>query len=156
MTSSLPKGWLRLLFRLPIGLYRTRLGFLLGRRFLMLEHRGRKSGQIRRTVLEVVARHPEALYVVAAWGDKAQWLKNIQAEPHVRVHSGFERFDSVARVVDVDTSRRILGEYAGQHPRAFRNLARLILGATEDTTDEGLDRAASGLPMVELPRSRVG
>lgn len=152
-SSGPPKGLLRLAFRLPVGLYRARLGFLLGRRFLMIEHRGRKSGRIRRTVLEVVARHPNALYVVAAWGDKAQWLRNVRANPEVRVHIGFYRFRTTARVVDEETGSRILAEYAARHPRAFRALAGRILDDAGDTPQETVGRMAAVLPVVELPRS---
>lgn len=151
--SGSPKGWLRLLLRLPVALYRLRLGFLLGRRFLLLEHRGHTSGRIRRTVLEVVARHREALYVAAAWGEKAHWLMNVRVEPRVRVHTGIEHFDTVARVVDVETTRRVLDEYAIEHPRAFRNLARLVLTQPGQTNKENVEAAAVLLPMVELPRS---
>jgi hypothetical protein len=34
----------------------SRVGWLLGHRFLMLTHRGRRTGRVYRTVLEVVAR----------------------------------------------------------------------------------------------------
>lgn len=150
-TTGPPRGLLRLAFRLPVHLYRARLGFLLGRRFLMIEHRGRKSGRIRRTVLEVVARHPDALYVVAAWGGQAQWLKNVTADPRVRVHIGFERFETVARILDEEAGQRLLDEYASKHPRAFRNLARLIVGEGEDRS-ESVERMAAVIPVVELPR----
>ena len=39
---------------MPIYLYRLDLGRLLGHRFLLLVHRGRKSGLLRETVLEVI------------------------------------------------------------------------------------------------------
>jgi hypothetical protein len=54
-----PRGLLRLALRLPIWLYRWRLGWLLGDRFLLLTHTGRKSGLPRQVVLEVV-HHDEA------------------------------------------------------------------------------------------------
>jgi hypothetical protein len=44
---------LRLAFRLPIYLYRLDLGRLLGHRFLLLVHQGRRSGLLRETALEV-------------------------------------------------------------------------------------------------------
>jgi len=47
---SKPTGASRLAFRLPIYLYRLNLGWLLGHRFLMLVHRGRRSGLLRETV----------------------------------------------------------------------------------------------------------
>ena len=52
--KSKPSGTLRLVFRLPIYLYRLNLGWLLGHRGLLLTHQGRKSGLLRETVLEVI------------------------------------------------------------------------------------------------------
>ncbi len=53
-----PLGVLCFGFTVPILLYRARLGWLLGHRFLLLTHRGWKTGKIRRTVLEVVHYDP--------------------------------------------------------------------------------------------------
>jgi hypothetical protein len=44
---------------LPIYLYRLDLGWLLGHRFLMLVHQGRRSGLLRETVLEVILYDPD-------------------------------------------------------------------------------------------------
>lgn len=43
----------RWLVRLPLWLYRARLGLLVGHRMLMMEHIGRRSGLRRQVVLEV-------------------------------------------------------------------------------------------------------
>jgi hypothetical protein len=56
--KSRPAGALRLAFRLPIYLYRLDLGWLLGHRFLLLVHQGRRSGLLRETVLEVLLYEP--------------------------------------------------------------------------------------------------
>jgi hypothetical protein len=55
---SKPTGASRLAFRLPIYLYRLDLGRLLGHRFLLLVHRGRESGLLRETLLEVLLYEP--------------------------------------------------------------------------------------------------
>ena len=55
-----PAGALRLAFRLPIYLYRLDLGWMLGHRFLLFVHLGRKSGLLRETVLEVLLHDPAA------------------------------------------------------------------------------------------------
>jgi len=41
--TKLPRGLVRLAFRAPIWLYRAHLGWLLGYRFVLLTHTGRKS-----------------------------------------------------------------------------------------------------------------
>lgn len=48
-----PAGVTRFLFRMPICFYRVRLGWLFGHRLLLLNHTGRVSGKLRRTILEV-------------------------------------------------------------------------------------------------------
>ena len=51
-----PAGLTRFLFRVPIHLYRLRLGWLFGSRLLLLNHIGRVSGKPRQTILEVAER----------------------------------------------------------------------------------------------------
>ena len=80
---SRPKGALALGLRLPSYLYRFRLGRLLGHRFLLLTHRGRKSGLTGRTPLEVLHFDPRSResVVLSARGKKADWYRNIEASP---------------------------------------------------------------------------
>jgi monovalent cation:H+ antiporter, CPA1 family len=71
--SQPPRGMPRWLARLPLGLYHAGLGGLLGQRFLMLTHTGRKSGQPRQAVLEVV-RYDEAtgtVIIVSGFGPQS-------------------------------------------------------------------------------------
>jgi deazaflavin-dependent oxidoreductase (nitroreductase family) len=73
-----PRGVARALYRLPIWLFRIRLGWLLMKHFLLLTHTGRKSGLPRQTALEVL-QHDKAsgrYYVFAGWGEQADWVKN--------------------------------------------------------------------------------
>lgn len=148
-----PTGLNRLLFRTPIPLFRARLGFLFGRRFVMLEHTGRKTGRTRRTVLEVVASHPDAVYVAAAWGSKAQWLKNVEADPNVAFFLGSRRYETVAELVPKEEALSVLNEYARAHPRVLGRLAAFMLDDPGETTSEQARRIAESVPIVRLPRT---
>lgn len=147
-----PKGMKRLLFRAPIVLYRAGLGFVLGTRFLMLEHTGRKSGEVRRTVLEVVVNEPGAAYVAAAWGEKAQWLQNIKADPDVTIHLGSRRYETTAEMVGIEEAHSLMSRYAAKHPKALDRLAAFMLDDPGDTAQEQADRVADQVPMVRLPK----
>lgn len=57
--ESRPGKALRFALRLPLYLNRHDLGWMLGHRFLLLVHRGRKTGRARQTVLEVVLYDPD-------------------------------------------------------------------------------------------------
>jgi hypothetical protein len=86
-TVPRPRGFGRFLFRLPIILYQIHLGFLFGRRFLLLTHVGRKSGRPHKTVIEVVKSDPASniYYVVSGWGEKSDWYQNIIIHPNVMI-----------------------------------------------------------------------
>jgi deazaflavin-dependent oxidoreductase (nitroreductase family) len=150
--SNQPKGMLRFLFRLPIWLYHANLGWLLSGRFLMLTHIGRKSGKPRQAVLEVVAHEPgtEAYFVAAAWRGKADWFKNIQANPDVRVTVGTRTFKASALVTNREEASAIFLDYARRYPLAFRELGHMIMGQRLHPTPDDCLRLAQSVPMVRL------
>ena len=100
--SDLPAGpWrkrpgrlLRAFNRTPLVPYRLGLGGLFGKRMLVITHRGRKSGRLRRTLVEVVRHDPatDEFVVVSGRGDRADWYRNIVAAPAVEVQAGRQRF----------------------------------------------------------------
>jgi deazaflavin-dependent oxidoreductase (nitroreductase family) len=122
------------LLRAPVWLYRLRLGWLLGGRFLLLRHRGRCSGRERTVVLEVVHHDRErgVYYVVAAWGERAQWLRNVLAHPRIGVVVGRRRLSARARVVSADEAGQVLERYAREHRLALCVLGRLLGVPTDD------------------------
>jgi deazaflavin-dependent oxidoreductase (nitroreductase family) len=96
--KSPPRGLLRLAARTPIWLYRLGLGWLLGGRFLMLTHIGRKTGRPRQVVLEVVHhdRDSQTFIVASGWGVQSNWFQNVQKTPQVVVQSGRRRCEATA------------------------------------------------------------
>jgi deazaflavin-dependent oxidoreductase (nitroreductase family) len=152
-----PRGRLRrALARAPIQLYRLGLGALLGRRFLLLTHTGRTTGRRRQVLLEVVGRHPDGGHLVASgYGNRAQWFRNIRADPRVRVQVGWRRWPATARVLAPAESGRHLADYAARHPRTAAALLR-GLGHHVDGSAAAYERIGSdpehGVPLVLLRR----
>lgn len=138
----------RRLTRAPIWLYKGRLGGLLGPRLLMLEHTGRTSGVARYVVLEVLAHDAPDSYVVASgFGGKAQWFRNIQADPRVRVYAGSRAPASGhARVLDQSEADRTLATYITRHPRAWARFKAVL----EQTLGTEITDTNTPLPLVEL------
>lgn len=148
------RGWLRALLRAPVRLYRAHLGWLLGNRFLLLEHTGRRSGLPRRTVLEVVDhdRSTDGYRVASGWGASSDWFRNVQHTPSVHVSSGRRSFAATARVLPPDEARQALARYAGLHPWAYRILARAMVGRSMTGSAADADRLAETIPLVALVR----
>lgn len=138
----------RRLMRAPIWIYRARAGALFGSRILMLEHIGRKSGAPRYVVLEVVEHSSPGTYVVASgFGRKAQWFRNIQANPRVRVYVGSRApRRATARVLDQHEADRTLAAYRGRHRKAWEQMRPVL----EETLGAPITDTDTPLPMVEL------
>lgn len=137
LTDRKPSGVLRVLLRLPIWLYRARLGRLLGHRLLYLAHRGRRTGARREVVAETVRYDPglpEAV-VVAAWGKDPDWYRNLRVGPALEVRVGGRRWVRPEhRFLDGTETMRTLLAYRRAHPRAWRRIAPL-LGFPVDPAD---------------------
>jgi deazaflavin-dependent oxidoreductase (nitroreductase family) len=147
-----PHGPLRLMLRAPIWLYRWHLGWLLGHRFLMLTHIGRKSGQPRRTVLEVVNwdKATGAYYIASGWGERSDWLRNVEKTPQVQVDVGGRHFTAIAERVATDEAASVLYAYARRHPFAFRELAGVMAGRKLQPTAADSRVLAAVVPLVAL------
>jgi deazaflavin-dependent oxidoreductase (nitroreductase family) len=136
----------RAVMRAPIGLYRIGLGRLLGRRFLLLEHTGRRSHRTRRTVLEVVDLRDGVPVVASGWGETSDWFRNVSADPHVAVTISGRHFAAEATRLDPPEAARVLDDYRMRHPRAARVVGRAI--GVDLTSDPG--KAAETLPLLRL------
>jgi len=154
MTNSIvdrpPGKALRFGLHLPVFLYRIKLGWLLGDRFLMLTHTGRKSGLPHQTVIEVVKHDKDTntYYVVSGWGEKADWYQNIRKTPLVTVHLGRRKFQTTADFIPVDKAIEIVNTYARQHPIAFNELSVVFFGERMKSVSDAPRRIAEKMPMV--------
>lgn len=150
MMAQRPHGLLRFSLRLPIWLYRLRLGWLLGDRFLLLTHTGRKSNLPRQTVVEVV-RHDRATdvcVVASGWGGKSDWFRNIQHQPRVTVSLGRQTWAAKAVVLSESEAETALRDYARRHPVAFRELATIISGRRLSNAELNSNELARQIPLV--------
>ena len=138
----------RRLMRAPIWIYKARAGALFGSRILLLEHTGRKSGMPRYAALEVIDHSLPDIYVVASgFGRKAQWFRNIEANPRVRVYAGSHApRTAAARVLTTPEADRTLAEYRTRHPRAWQRMRPVL----EDTLGVPITDTDTPLPLVEL------
>lgn len=127
-----PHGVQRLLLRAPVWLYRLRLGRLLGGRFLLLRHRGRTTGAVHETVLEVIGRTDGELFVISGFGPRSDWLRNIRAAPPILVETGNRSFLPEARFLTADAAVAVLDDYAARNPRTARILGKRFYGGAFD------------------------
>jgi deazaflavin-dependent oxidoreductase (nitroreductase family) len=151
-----PRGPLKWGFSLPILLYRARLDWLLGHRFLLLTHQGRKTGALHHTVLEVVnydpASHESA--ALSAYGERADWYQNILARPALEVRTGRSRYVPQQRLLDAGKRLAALRIYRRRYRRAFQAVMGW-LGYPYDGSDAGLNALALMVVMVAFRPSET-
>ncbi len=147
-----PRGLMRHLSRMPLWFYRFRLGWLLGSRFLMMTHIGRKSGLPRYVVLEVVQHDPatNTRVIGSGMGEQADWYRNIQHNPHVLIDNGKERYEAIASRLPEDEGIAIIRAFAQRSPWFFQRMCKTLLGRTLEDTEEEYRVFVRALPMVAL------
>ena len=122
-----PKGLKLKLFRAPRYFYHFKLGFLFGERFIHLKHWGRKSGQLKETVIEVIDQDKTngVLYSASGFGTQSQWFKNISVNNAVFVTLRNTEFEASASVLSADEATEVLLRYVKVHPNSIKSVARL-------------------------------
>lgn len=115
--------------------------------FVMLRTRGRKSGEMRDAPLGY-GIVDGAVYVMAGFGPRTQWFRNVQADPHVEVWLPGRSFAGIAEEV-TDPAERARGLRAAAIGCGI--VGRATLHADPRTaSDEELLRAARGIPIVRI------
>ncbi len=153
MPSSAISSPLKALLALPKALYALRIGFLLGRRFLLLTHRGRRTGRLYRTVVEVVrwdSERGEAV-VMSGWGRRANWFRNVEAGGAVEVELGRQRFRPEVRVLEPEEAVAVLADYEHRNRLAapiVRAVLSRLAGFRYDGSDASRLRVVETLPLV--------
>ena len=103
-----------LMFRLGLGWWLQPWPRVTGQ-ILVLTHKGRKSGLTRRTPLNF-AVVDEDLYVLAGFGGKSDWYRNVVADPSVQVWMPDGWWSAAA-------------EEASDHPERLRVLRAILVGS---------------------------
>jgi deazaflavin-dependent oxidoreductase (nitroreductase family) len=95
-------------------------------RYLYLTTIGRRSGRPRQ--IEIwFTRHEGRYYLVAEHGLRAHWVRNLRADPRVRVRVGARRFRGRARVVDGRTERSLVLAVRGRSEAKYGWGAGLVV-----------------------------
>jgi deazaflavin-dependent oxidoreductase (nitroreductase family) len=146
-----PSGLFKWFLKAPQWLFRLKLGFLMGDRFLLLTHTGRKSGTVFHTPLEVVVHDEETgeYIVCSGTGPKADWWQNIHANPAVSIQVRNKVWTPAQRFLEAEEAARRFHQYETAHATTA---ARLLdsMGQSYDGTDEDRVRMMENIPMASF------
>ena len=141
-----------------MALYEIGGGRLLGHRFLLLTHRGRRSGRIYRTTLEVLSWEPvkgEAI-VMSGFGPRANWYLNTLRGGALEVQIAGQRLHPEVRTLEPEEAVRVLAAYERRN-RFVAPIVRAVLsrlaGFDYDSSDGARRRLVSALPLIAFAAS---
>ena len=149
-----PTGVFKWFLKAPGWLFRVKLGFLFGDRFLLITHVGRKSGATYHTPVEVVVHDGETgeYIVCSGTGANADWYRNISATPATSVQVRNRIWAPEQRMLSADEAGTRFAEYERAHPKTS---ARLLtsMGQSYDGSDADRVRMMANIPMVSFGES---
>ncbi|WP_049562850.1 nitroreductase family deazaflavin-dependent oxidoreductase [Nonomuraea sp. SBT364] len=149
-----PAGLGRLLFRLPIHLYRIGLGWLFGRRLVLINHVGRVTGKTRQVVVEVVESGPAGVVAASGFGTGAAWYRNVLHQPQVTIQIGTRTIPVTAVPLPPGEGADVFARYASRHRWAARVLLPRLMGFQVDGSEADFRAAGERIPFVRfVPRS---
>ncbi len=148
---SPPRGLKAIPWRLPIFLYRSGLGWFLGKGFLLLRHIGRKTGKTRYAVLEIIHSDPDAgsYYVVSGFGTMSDWYQNIRGNSKAEIQIGKDRFSAQAQQLAPSQGADILQLYSKNKPGNLETLNK-ILGYEIEFSPEGIREFGRQIPVIQF------
>jgi deazaflavin-dependent oxidoreductase (nitroreductase family) len=147
--KQLPKPILKVIHFPPQFAYAIGLGPLLGKFVLLLTTVGRSSGKKRVTPLQYEEINGR-MYLGSAIGRKADWVKNILANPAVNVQIKSRKFAGNAIVID-DTAQIVdflLIRYR-RHPKMIGRILKSE-GISIPPTSKDLNEYSKGKAMVVI------
>jgi deazaflavin-dependent oxidoreductase (nitroreductase family) len=120
---------------------------------IVLVHRGRRSGRVFKTPVEILVDDPEQgeLVVAPMWGRESDWYRNVIAGGLVEVHVRGEERQVEWRVLDEAQRRAAMDAYRTAHPLYSRIILRMLVRVNrlEGDPEQAVLRE---IPMLALRR----
>ena len=121
---------------------------------IVLVHRGRKSGRVFKTPVEVLVddRAGAEFIVAPMWGKDSDWYRNVVAGGLVEVHARGEALEVEWRELDEAERRPAMDAYREAHPIYSRIILRMLVrvNGLEGDPKQAVQRE---LPMLRLRRA---
>jgi F420H(2)-dependent quinone reductase len=119
---------------------------------MVLRTKGRTSGLWREAPLGYLVMDGH-VYCCAGFGHRTQWLRNIEADPHVELLLPTMAVSGIAEEV-TDPAEWNRGMRALMTSLGI--ISRAVIGDVRHASDEGLQAMAGGLPLVRVRVTGLG
>ena len=122
-----PSALLKFFFKTPLLLHKLGLSGwerLIGAQWMLITTIGRKTGKRRQTMVDVMDydKTTDTYYIEAAYGERADWYKNIQSNPIFEAQVGRRKFKACAGPLSNEGAGDLLVQFYRQKPAYTRSV----------------------------------
>jgi deazaflavin-dependent oxidoreductase (nitroreductase family) len=126
-----PNTLLKFFFKFPVYLHK--LGFggwerMIGAQWMLLTTVGRKSGRTREAMVDVMDydKAADTYYIEAAYGARADWFRNIQANPCFEAQVGRRKFHARAETLTNENAGEMIVKFYRKKPAYTRSVMAMV------------------------------
>ena len=126
-----PNALLKFFFRIPVWMHKLGVGGwerLIGAQWMLITTVGRKSGKPRDTMVDVMDYDAasDTYYIEAAYGSRADWYKNMQANPVFEVRVGRRKFQASATPLTNEGAGEMMVQFFRKKPAYTRSVMAMV------------------------------
>ena len=148
-----PKRLMKFLFKVPVFLHRIGLGgweSLFGARWMFITTIGRNSGKERHTMVDVMDYDAAAdtYYIEAAYGERADWYRNMQSHPVFKAQVGRRKFKARAGALSRDGAGDLLVRFYHEKPAYTRSV--MAMAGMKFSNEEELRELGKNLTLLAV------
>jgi deazaflavin-dependent oxidoreductase (nitroreductase family) len=127
-----PSSFLKFFLKVPVHLHRMGMGgweWMIGGRWIFISTIGRKTGKKRYTMVDVIEcdKTSDTYCIDAAYGQRANWFRNIQANPVFQAHVGRRKFATSAVVLSPEETGKKMVDFNRRRP-AYTKVVTAMIG----------------------------
>ncbi len=131
MLDKRPNALLKFFFKIPLFMHKIGLGGwekIIGSEWMLISTIGRKTGKRREAMVDVMDydQAADTYYIEAAYGSRADWLKNIKVNPVFDAKVGRRRFKAQARELNAADTGEMLVRFFRRKPAYTRSVMTMV------------------------------
>jgi deazaflavin-dependent oxidoreductase (nitroreductase family) len=135
-----PNRLLKFFFKVPVWVHKMGFGGwerLVGAQWMLITTKGRKTGKPRDTMVDVMDydKTSDTYYIEAAYGARADWYKNIQANPVFEAKVGRRKFKARAGALTTEGASEMLVQFYRSKPTYTRSVMAMAGMKFKDETE---------------------
>ena len=152
----MPSALQQALYRLPLWLHALGIrGYerILGIDWLVLTTRGRRTGEPRTVMVDVIGHDPrtDTWYIQPAEGERSHWLRNLRAHPEAIVEVRGRKFRAGATEITGEHGAEVVLRFIRQHPLYARVIIWFVgYVDSPDHSDDELRERLRAVPVMAL------